>query len=397
MIDMKKTLLTLMISFFSAILINAQYEIPDSTALEDVIVEVYYVSDSLDYSDEDGGALEYCSVTYRVFVDLKPGYEIQAVYGNENNLLQISTTTEFFNNEDRGDETGDGVGDNYLGDNTVALDSWLTMGPASEAHFGVLKSSDDDGSIVGGDNNDGGSEGVDGGLLNNDQDEVGILLTESDGLVEGEVPSLTLVGLDVPMFGDENSSETFESNGGAYSVLEGVSGINEENQILIGQFTTTGELSFRLNIQIGIPDSLICGDPNCHNTIQYVAELHPDNALPGVENDNIFQRDELNFTSSLITCESDSTDSVDEIEFLLNNIEMYPNPAIDEIRFQVPFGTNNPTEIFIYNNLGELCKTDVILPMEVSKELNVKSLNSGFYNVVLRTNEVQVSKQIIVQ
>lgn len=70
---------------------TAQYEVPDSTALEDVFVEIYYISDTLDVLDEDGGHLDTCSVTYRVYVDMKPGYEIQAVYGNENNLLQIET------------------------------------------------------------------------------------------------------------------------------------------------------------------------------------------------------------------------------------------------------------------------------------------------------------------
>jgi len=151
--------------------------------LEDIIVETYYVSDANDATDTDGGSLAEGSVTYRVFVNMLPGFELQAIYGNANHELFLETTTEFFNNEDRGEETGDVINDTRLDENTVALDSWLTLGAASDEHIGVPKALDTDGSIVGGDNNDGGSDGVAGGLLSNADVAAGMPLTTADGLI----------------------------------------------------------------------------------------------------------------------------------------------------------------------------------------------------------------------
>lgn len=223
--------------------------------LEDVLVETYYVSDSNDATDSNGGILVEGSVTYRIFIDMAEGYELQAVYGNQNHLLRIETSTYFFNNEDRGEQTGDLINDIRLDENTVALDSWLTFSAASDAHVGVLKEIDFDGTIIGGDNNDGGSEGIVGGLLSNEDPAAGMPLTNSDGIVPGAIPSSVIsVGLDLSVFGDVNAGPIFQSNGGAWSVLEGVQGPTAENQVLIAQITTDGDLEFELNIQLGTPD-----------------------------------------------------------------------------------------------------------------------------------------------
>ncbi len=223
--------------------------------LEDIIVERYYVSDANDATDEDGGSLPEGSVTYRIFVDMLPGYNFQAVYGNDNHTLRIATTTEFFNNEDRGEQTGESIGDNRVDENTVAVDSWISVGGATDEHLGVLKSEDPDGSIVGGANNDGGSEGIAEGLLANEDPSAGIPLTTADGLVEGAPVEVTAVGdLDLSMFADENDGTALVTNGGSWAALGGAQGATESNMVLIAQITTDGELSFELNVQIGTPD-----------------------------------------------------------------------------------------------------------------------------------------------
>ena len=244
---MKKRTLFTIILFFSCAMAFAQ-------GLENVIVETYYVSDANDATDTDGGSLAEGSVTYRIFMDLAEGYELQAVYGNENHTLRIETSTEFFNNEDRGEQTGSAIPENRLDENTVALDSWLAMSGASGIHLGVPKSIDNDGSIIGGANNDGGSDGINGGLIVNQDPLAGIPLTTADGMIEGFVPTVTVVGLDLSIFGDVNDGPVFTSNGGAWSVLEGVQGPTAENIVLVAQITTDGELSFELNIQLGRPD-----------------------------------------------------------------------------------------------------------------------------------------------
>ena len=48
--------------------------------LGQIIVEKYYISDSNDEIRSDG-KLPKNSVTYRIFVDMRPGYRFQAAYG----------------------------------------------------------------------------------------------------------------------------------------------------------------------------------------------------------------------------------------------------------------------------------------------------------------------------
>ena len=78
----------------------------DSLALENVIVERYYVSDSTDYTDTTGNALPHGSITYRLFIDMKPGYSLQVVYGVPNHELFLKTSTTFFNDKVCYAETG---------------------------------------------------------------------------------------------------------------------------------------------------------------------------------------------------------------------------------------------------------------------------------------------------
>lgn len=374
--------------------IMAQYELPDSTALEGIIVERYYVSDTLDVTDEDGGMLDTCSVTYRIYVDLKENYRMQAVFGNENNTLRFESSGVFFNNEDRGEETGDLIGDNYLGDNTVALDSWLTIGAASESHWGVLKTEDTDGSIVGGANSDGGSEDVEGGILVNIWDEEELPLTTADGLLEGEVPTVTAVGLDLSPFGDESSASIFETNGGAWSVLEGAVGPTAENKILIGQITTQGEFSFRLNIQIGIPLELQCNHPDCHTTIQYLAEVSSADAQPGVEDDNKFSHPGLTYTSPEIICYS----ATNVNEFAENGgMTVYPNPANERLNLSFDSWTNEKVLIEMINQTGQVVLREEIQNPAALEELNIAGIRPGLYIIMARQGARFAQQKLIKQ
>jgi hypothetical protein len=225
----------------------------EAQGLQNIVVETYYISDADDATDTDGGFLAEGSVTYRIYVDMAPGYELQAVYGNGNHELRLETSTLFFNNVDRGETIGRLIPDNRIDENTVALDSWVAMGGATTLRTGVLKTNDTNGSLVGGVNNDGGSAGISGGLLVNNNPAAGIPLTTADGLLAVVGPTVTVVGLNLAMFDNENAGPVFTSNGGAWSVLEGVQGITADNYVLIAQLTTTGDLSFELNVQLGTP------------------------------------------------------------------------------------------------------------------------------------------------
>ena len=294
-----KTLRTLPLSIalLTTIPMIAQYTPPDPGGFQGLIVETYYVADSADASDTDGGTeLAEGMVTYRIFADLKPGYKLVTAGGFTNHPFTISTTTTMFNNDDRGEAWGDAINDIHLDKNTVAIDSWLSMGAASDAHWGVPKSDDPDGSIVGGPNNDGGSTATP--LLVNDVAAMGIPLTTSDGLYAPTVPpSITSVGSAPNMF-DPSGSSSYSDDNFAWTVLGGIGGPDTANRILLGQFTTDGEFNICFNLWVRIPDTLVCSDPNCHEIMEFYATLLPsDTSGGGFSDDNKFTNATLCFNS----------------------------------------------------------------------------------------------------
>lgn len=272
-------------------------------ALEGIVVETYYISDANDAADTDGGGVPQLTAgakTYRIFVNMKPGYILESVYGNAEHSLDLTTTTEFWNNTDRGDVTGDLIDAARLDENTVALDSWITMGAASDDHWGLPKVDDADGSIVGGPNNDGGSVGTP--LLANTDALAGIPLTTADGLLAGTVPAVTTIGLTLDVFNDTPGG-SFATTNGAWAILGGTTGGTNDNQVLIAQLTTSGQLSFHLNMRIGIPDSLQCQSPGCHEYIDYYATIVPgDTAGGGISVENIFSNPTLTYVDQAIDC-----------------------------------------------------------------------------------------------
>ncbi|MFZ4546742.1 MAG: T9SS type A sorting domain-containing protein [Bacteroidales bacterium] len=214
------------------------------TGLQNVIVEKYYVSDAND-SAASAGILPVGSVTYRVFLDMKQGYKFQTAYAVPGHTLFIKTTTSFFNNEDRG-----GISPSFTKsqakNNTVMLDSWLSVGAGCTGNFGIMKSEDNGvATVVNADN-----------ILQNTDPAAGIPLTEQDGLIAGTPGAMITLGLDgqidvfdaISQFGN-----SFVIIDGVWSCLSGATGPDTTNKVLIAQITTDGELSFELNIQVGTP------------------------------------------------------------------------------------------------------------------------------------------------
>ena len=255
-----KNLLMLVFSFI-VVFANAQ------NAIKNVIVETYYVSDANDASDTTGGKLEAGSKTYRIYIQMKPGCKLLSLYGDNSNLLKISSTAPFFNNLNYGETFGKDIKTSNLKKNTVALDTWLTLGQTTKkatiTNFGVLKSLDANGSVIGGVNNDGGSAAVSGGLLTNNDQLAGLPLTIADGMdsltnVESNWVNHGFIdmvsGEDSTIFGSVKSGTEFLSND-AFLTNSGVMGVEpDSNQVLVAQLTTKGEISFELNLQVFDPD-----------------------------------------------------------------------------------------------------------------------------------------------
>jgi hypothetical protein len=269
---MKTFLLTLFFACFAWYNASAQ--------LEKVIVEKYYVSDSNDFTDTSGGIVPIGSTTYRIYIDLAPGSILKKIYGDPNHPFEITSTEVFFNNILDGKSFGKDLTKVSLSENTVALDSWITLGQVpkkqgTKTYYGILKNQDDDGSFIGGINNDGGSSLITSGLLINNDPSCGIPLIVSDGIDTMTVTpnSWSDVGVvdftsgnDSTIFGSLVPKKEFISTGFSLS-NSGVTGVNlDSNQIIIAQLTTKGDLSFKINLEL---EELVNGVPTL---VKYVAK-----------------------------------------------------------------------------------------------------------------------------
>ena len=200
--------------------------------LEDVILEEYYVD-----GPSDGFK------TYRLFVDLAPGYKLIQVYGNQNensgNDLYFGTSSGFYNAEVGGVTFGDELITSLIElFPDLALDTYLSLGGASFDQLGVLKSEDDDGSMLV------------PALTNVPSD--GISPSEIDGYTLG-APAITL-SLNMFLNGANiNNADSIGASNGTYFNLEGGTPVGEENIVYIGQFTTDGEFEYRFNLALESP------------------------------------------------------------------------------------------------------------------------------------------------
>lgn len=235
--------------------------------LNRVSVETYYISDANDATDTTGGGIAVGTTTYRVYLHLEPNTRLTKIFGSQKRPLKFQSTQPFFNNRD-----GQTFGKDFLraryGENTIALDTWLTIDQTSKkqgknALVGVQKSKDNNGSVIGGTNNDGGSEEIATGLLTNAIAAIGIPLTQADGMdTSSFVPTgwtdsgikNALSGEDLSIFGYDTTQ--FECTNCQVQVNPFKKEMGE-NTVLIGQFSTKGEWSFELNLEL---EYLIDGD-----------------------------------------------------------------------------------------------------------------------------------------
>ncbi len=234
----------------------------DTIGLTSIIVEKYYVSDSADAAAADAdqlaaqnqtGTLPIGSVTYRIYADMLPGYKFQALYGIPSPLhnLIVKTSTQFYNNSN-GDDAPNWSKTSEK-NNVLMLDSWFSVGAASNGQVGVLKADDN-----GASNNVTVANNSLKVLLNSDL-SAGIPLTTQDGMMAGSPQSVTFVGFsnELSVFTDGSTvGNLFTTDNGSIASLNGSSGgdtLHQSNKLLIGQFTTDGSFHFELNVQIGTP------------------------------------------------------------------------------------------------------------------------------------------------
>jgi hypothetical protein len=245
--------------------------------LENIIVEKYYISDANDATDTLGGGIEPGTTTYRVYADLAQGTKLRRIYGDASHPIIFSSTEPFFNNKADGRSFGYQFARNRYRENTVALDTWITISStttSSARQGGILKANDLNGSFIGGVNNDGGSAEIADGLLVNAVSELGIPLTTADGMDSLDIlpTGFNHYGFEDIISGDDSTilgsivpQNYFESRN-AGLLCEGAMGVDTiVNHVLLAQLTTKGELEFEINIELEVPAAVGT------NIVKYVA------------------------------------------------------------------------------------------------------------------------------
>lgn len=419
--------------------------------IEKVMVETYYVSDANDATDTTGGTLEIGSKTYRVYIDLLPGSKLKKIYGDANHALKFRSTNIFFNNSSDGQSFAKDFSKNRYKSNTVALDTWLTLGQttkvtAGTANFGIPKINDTNGSFIGGVNNDGGSNAIASGLLINNDAAAGIPITTADGMDTlhtlpsnwGDYGIKDLISnADSTIFGSIKPDSVFVSYNASLQ-NSGVAGIKpDSNQVLVAQLTTNGEISFELNLEVI--------DTN-GNTVKYVANgdtlltnerLNPNLKYPpacGCQDANYLEysssfacannalcqtlivfgctdpmacnyNPNANFPVPSLCCYPGACNDLDislvcpnlgiKETDLQNKFNVYPNPADDILSVEAS-SSIKPTHYTVYDYLGRIVLEKSGDNSSANKlDINVSGLNSGLYLLRLTTNTNSAAKTFV--
>jgi hypothetical protein len=420
--------------------------------LEKVVVEKYYVSDVNDATDTIGGNLPIGSVTYRVFVDLAPGTVLKNIYGDVNHPFKISSSEIFFNHRTEGKTFSKDFVKARYSENTVALDSWLTLGQiskkqGSKAFFGVLKYNDDDGSFVGGINNDGGSSFIPTGLLTNSDPICGIPLTTADGIdtmtntpnnwnSTGVLDFVT--GDDSTAFGSLVPKKEFLSSDFILS-NSGIVGVEADtNQILIAQLTTLGDLSFEINLEVEV---LLNG---VSTTLKYVAKdtllqngeiFNPYLTYPltcGCNDPDFLEYNAINtcyLDGSCVTpvkfgCMDSTACNYDPVvninvedlccfpgkcnnrdisivcpELRENSFDfnIHPNPYSENLYLDVYSGVLAPIKYTIYNTFGTIVKSNILGSSYkiINEVIGDSDLENGVYQIKVEVGDLVSTKLFI--
>lgn len=228
--------------------------------LDGIYVEHYYQSNDMDNRAGNlSGELKTNSKTYRIYLDLSPGYRFQAAYGTMAHPLTFQSEAPFFNHAGIGNTYPNVIPERSLSKNITLLDSWFTAGAAGESFMGVPKKFDLDDNLL--------SKKFEESYLINDTKWMGYNLQERDGMhTSNDLPIVNLFQLDSTSkhLMMVTNSNHLQINNGAWACLgKGSIGVDSlgTNYVLIAQLTTAGELDYELNIMIGTPQG---------NSIKYV-------------------------------------------------------------------------------------------------------------------------------
>ncbi len=408
--------------------------------LRDVLIEKYYISDALDATDTIGGHLTENTVTYRIYAHLEDNARVKSIFGDERHPFTIHSTENFFNNLSQGKSFGKDFTKAMLTENTVGLDSYLTIGQAakqgSKVYFGVPKILDMDGSFVGGVNNDGGSQaGV--GLIAAQNVAAGIPVTQADGLDTLVVPTINwssagiqdfISGNDSTIFGSLVAGNTFSSAGFNLSSSSSIRGVlPDSNYVLLAQLTTLGDLAFDINLEVeswengqwisqkfvssdtllnademynpflSYPYNCGCMDPAyLEYNSSYVCSLEgscQNLIVSGCADSMACNYNPLVNVHIVELCcypgNCNNRDIVEVCPSLMGDafeLNLFPNPALELINCNVLNSDFDDIEIFVYNANGSLMHYSKVseAPHNYSVEIDLSGYHVGLYQILIK-------------
>jgi hypothetical protein len=229
--------------------------------LKEVFVEKFYTLNKADLQKSNvTGVTEKGLVCYRVYVLLDSGFTLQAVYGSPGHLLYINSTEKFYNHPGIGATYPNRIPDKSLKKNLSYLDSWISVGACAETYFATPLRFQQKPFPV--------NINWDKSYFQNTKGrDTDFSFLDAPGMYHlDSLPVPTTYQIDQQLLGlnSETNASTFVVENGAWACLgKGAQApANLPNAILIAQITTSGKLSYQLNLQIGTPDG---------KSIRYVA------------------------------------------------------------------------------------------------------------------------------
>jgi len=187
------------------------------------------------WTDQEGRTL----VSHRIWVDLAPGYSMQVVFGDRHHDLEFTTTTRFWNDTARTVVYADELDDDAMLTGRAWRDSWLAMGALGRGHWAVPMSADPDGS------------GIRPRAMDRaERRKLPPVLRAHDGAIAADSVPRTTDWRFRPGYLAAVPGSVVHTMDGAWAVLGGTAGPTDGGHMLIAQLCTSGDLSFRINIQV---------------------------------------------------------------------------------------------------------------------------------------------------
>jgi hypothetical protein len=221
--------------------------------LEGILFEKFYEVNEKDRSVQHlSGVIDEGAVTWRIFLDLEPGYRFQAAYGTTEHPLEFKSTALIYNHNGYGNYCPNVIMEKFFHKDILFLDSWFSTGAATETQLAIPRVYDID--------RQHDFIRFEKGFLEHDLGDVTGKLAMRDGMADAETMVFpTFYHMDEAqkqMMTTSVSNQVVIEDGAWAAMGKGALGLDSlgRNHLLIAQITTAGDLECKLNIMIGTPD-----------------------------------------------------------------------------------------------------------------------------------------------